>query len=134
MPLYTGGMRDARHEEARHQVERAEAAVERTRRLVARQTRAAWLGLSAGAGRITALTQGLVASEARLASTRMGAQIGDRSTLELLDAENDTADAALSLARARVGLLADRLRLAALAARLDEADLLRVEQTLLPPR
>ena len=112
----------------------AEAAVERTRRLVARQTRAAWLGLSAGAGRIAALTQGLVASEARLASTRMGAQIGDRSTLELLDAENDTADAALSLARARVGLLADRLRLAALAARLDEADLLRVEQALLPPR
>lgn len=134
VPLYTGGMRDARHEEALHQVERADASLERTRRLVARQTRAAWLGLSAGAGRVAALTQGVVASEARLASTRMGAEVGDRSTIELLDAENDAADAALSLARARVGLLADRLRLGALAARLEEVDLHRVDQALAPPR
>jgi outer membrane protein len=49
--------------------------------------------------------------------------VGDRTTLDLLAAENDVAQAELTLAHARVGLLLDRLRLVALAGRLDEAAL-----------
>ena len=120
VPLYTGGFRDARHEETLRLVEKADAELEKTRRDVARHVRAAWLGLDAGAARVAALEQALVASDARLASTRTGHQVGDRTTLDLLDAQNASATAALALTQARVALLVDRLRLAALAGRLDE--------------
>jgi outer membrane protein len=62
----------------------------------------------------------LKASNARLGATRLGREVGDRTTLELLNAESDAAAAELGLVRARIGLLLDRLRLAALAGALDE--------------
>jgi outer membrane protein len=120
VPLYTGGMREARHAETLRLLEKADAELERTRREVARHVRAAWLGLDAGLARVAALEQAVVASEARLASTRTGHQVGDRTTLDLLDAQNASATAALALTQARVAWLVDRLRLAALAGRLDE--------------
>lgn len=134
VPLWTGGMRDAKHEEALRHVERAEAELERTRREVARAVRAAWLGLTAGAARADALEQARVASAARLASTRTGHEVGDRTTLDVLNAEGDFAQAELALAQARVGLLLDRLRLDAMAGRLDETGLASVDTALDAPR
>jgi outer membrane protein len=130
VPLWTGGMRDARHEEALRLVERAQAELERTRREIARAVRAAWLGLTTGAARVEALEQARVASAARLASTRTGQEVGDRTTLDVLNAENDFAQAELVLAQARVGLLLDRLRLDALAGRVDESSLAAVDAAL----
>ena len=40
-----------------------------------------------------------------------GRQVGDRTTLDLLNAENDAASAELALLQARVAFLMDRLRL-----------------------
>jgi len=133
VPLYTGGFRDAKHEETLRLVDKADAELERARRDVARHVRAAWLGLDAGSARVAALAQAVVASDARLASTRTGHQVGDRTTLDLLDAQNASAAAALALTQARVALLLDRLRLAALAGRLD-ADLMREVDAAAGPR
>ena len=58
---------------------------------------------------------------------------GRRTTLELLNAENDAAAAELALLQARVALLLDRLRLAALAGKLDELQLQQVNASLLQP-
>jgi outer membrane protein len=90
---------------------------------VAQQVRAAWLGLSVGALRVQALAEGHSASVARRDATRLGLEVGQRTTLDWLNAENDAAFAQLSLAQSRVGLLLDRLRLAALTGQLDEAAL-----------
>jgi outer membrane protein len=130
VPLYTGGYRSARQEEALHLANKARADSDRTRQQVALQTRAAWLGLTVGAGRISALTEALRANRARLDATRLGRRVGDRTTLDLLNAENDTANAELALLQARIALLMDRLRLAALAGQLDEAALQAVNATL----
>ena len=123
VPLYTGGYRNARQEEALHLADKARADAERTRQQIAQQTRAAWLGLTVGASRIAALAEAFRANRSRLEATRLGLQVGDRTTLDLLNAENDTANAELALMQARVALLMDRLRLAALAGQLDEAAL-----------
>ena len=80
--------------------------------------------------RINALAEAQKASHARLDATRLGRSIGDRTTLDLLNAESDAAAADLNLTRARVGLLQDRLRLAALAGALDEALLMAVNASL----
>lgn len=133
VPLYTGGMRGAREQEALRLIEKAQAQADRARQQVAQQARTAWLGLSVGAGRIAALTQALSSTQARLESTRLGHQVGDRTTLDLLNAENDAASAELALLQARIELMMNRLRLAAAAGRLDEAWLRAVNSSLQMP-
>lgn len=123
IPLFTGGYRSARHQEALHLADKARSDGEHLRRQVTQQTRAAWLGISVGASRIAALEQALKASQSRLDATRLGRSVGDRTTLDLLNAENDATGAELALLQARIGVALDRLRLAALAGRLDESAL-----------
>lgn len=120
VPLYTGGMRAAQQAEALRGIERAQAELERVQLDVEQQARAAWLGLDVGAPRVQALAQSLAAAESRLDATRTGREVGQRTTLDLLNAENDASAARLALVQARAALLLDRLRLAALAGRLDE--------------
>lgn len=133
VPLYTGGYRSARQQEALHLADKARAEAERTRQQVALQTRAAWLGLTVGGGRIDALSAALRANAARLDATRLGLQVGDRTTLDLLNAQNDKASAELALLQTRISTLMDRLRLAALAGQLDDAQLQLVNATLQAP-
>ena len=135
MPLFTGGYRDAKQEEALRLADQSMAEVERTRQEVAQQVRAAWLGLSVGAERVQALAEALSASNSRREATQIGLGVGQRTTLDLLNAENDSAAAQLALAQGRVGLLLDRLRLAALVGQLDETTLRSVnaELTTAPP-
>lgn len=123
IPLFTGGYRSARYEEALHLVDKARAEGERLSQQIALQTRTAWLGITTGAGRVAALEQARKASQARLDATRLGHSVGDRTTLDLLNAENDASGADLVLLQARIAVALDRLRLAALAGGLDEREL-----------
>lgn len=133
MPLFTGGYRVAREQEALRLADKAQAEVERMREQVAQQVRAAWLGLGVGAERIQALDEALRAGVARLDATQVGYEVGQRTTLDLLNAQNETATIRLALARARVDLLLDRLRLHALAGRLDEGALQAANRDLAAP-
>ena len=130
VPLYTGGMREARQEQALRQLGQAQAQVDSTRQQVASQTHAAWLGLSAGAQRVQALDQALKASQSRLDATRTGREAGDRTLLDWLNAQNDAAATELALSQARGDLLLGGLRLALLAGQLDEQRLRMASQAL----
>lgn len=130
LPLYTGGWRSAKQDEAIRQHEKAEAEVDRTRQQVGQQTRAVWMGLQTGQARLQALQEANKASLARLDATRLGRQVGDRTTLELLQAENDAAAAELTLVQTRLELLMGKLRLQALAGQLSEAQLANVNTLL----
>lgn len=132
VPLYTGGLRSAQNAEGRALADKARAELERARLQVAQQTRAAWLDLAVGRSQDAALSAALQASRARLDATRVGLQAGDRTTLDLLNAENDAAAAELALLDARVRLLTRRLRLAALAGELDESVLQQANAQLQP--
>ena len=134
VPLYTGGMRSAQQTEAQARLAQAVAELESTRRQLALRTHGAWLELSIGATRTAALEAALEASRARLDATRVGLGAGDRTTLDLLNAENDLNAADLALLNARTGLLLGALRLATLAGRLDEARLQQVNALLQPSR
>jgi len=120
VPVFTGGYRSAQHDEAVGMAEKSRDDEARARQRVALQTRSAWLGLTVGATRVDALAAALQASQARLEATRLGHEVGDRSTLELLAAQSDAAAAELALLQGRIGLVMERLRLAALAGALDE--------------
>jgi outer membrane protein len=130
VPLYTGGYRSARQEEALRLEDKALAEVERTRAQIGQQTQAAWLGLRTGSARVNALAEALKATRARLDATRLGRQVGDRTTLDLLNAENDTSSSELALLQARVDVLINQMRLHAMAGQLDESRLLPVNAQL----
>jgi outer membrane protein len=130
IPIFTGGYRSAKHEEALHLVDKARSDGEFLHQQIALQTRAAWLGITVGASRITALEQAHKASQSRLEATRLGRTVGDRTTLDLLNAENAATAAELSLLQARIALTQDRLRLAAAIGSLDEEHLRTIDNLL----
>jgi outer membrane protein len=132
VPLYTGGWRNAKEQEALRLEDKARAEVERTRQQVGQLTRAAWLGLQSGQARLLALEEALTAQQARLDATRLGRQLGDRTTLDLLNAENDASAAELALLQARIDTLQNRLRLDALVGQLDAQRLQAVNNALQP--
>jgi outer membrane protein len=130
VPLYAGGGVSARHDEAVARITQAQAGLDDARQQAAQQARAAWLGVSVGRAQVDALAAAVRASAARLDATRTGHQAGERTTLDLLNAENDHAAAQLALAQARVQVQLDGLRLARLAGVLDEPRLQRLQQAL----
>ncbi len=123
VPIYTGGYRSAKLEEALRLQDKASAELDRARQQVNQQTRAAWLALQTGASRLTALSEARKASLARLDATRLGRQVGDRTTLDLLQAENDASGAELAVLQARIELLLTQLKLQAYSGQLDEQQL-----------
>lgn len=118
LPLYTGGWRDGKLKEAMAAQDKAVAAFDATSRQVFQQARATWMALESGQARLSALEAALDASQARLEATRLGRQVGDRTTLELLAAENDKASAVWLWTQARTEVLVNQLRLDAQMGRL----------------
>lgn len=130
VPLYTGGWRSAKLQEAGQLQLKAQAELERTRLQVSQMTRSAWLAVQSGQARIAALEAADTASQARLDATQLGRQVGDRTTLDLLNAQNDASAAQLALLQARIDVLMGQLRLHALAGQLDAQKLQAVNAAL----
>ena len=123
VPIFTGGMRSARHAEAIARSDQARADLRAVQQAVARQTQAAWLGVTSGAARVRALEQARQSAQLRLQATELGHDNGARSTLELLNAQTDAFAAERALREARYTLLMNHLRLRAAAGTLDEESL-----------
>lgn len=132
VPLYTGGWRSAKLQEATHLQSKAQAELERTRLQISQMTRAAWLAVQSGQSRLAALQAANTASQARLDATQLGRQVGDRTTLDVLNAHNDASAAQLGLLQARMELLVAQLRLHAMAGQLDASKLQAVNAALQP--
>ena len=123
LPLYTGGYRSAKLQEAVSAQAQAEAEYELAVQQTQQQARSVWLALQTGPARLSALQAAWKASTARLDATRLGRQVGDRTTLDLLQAENDAAQAELAWLRAQTELLQTRLQLDALSGSLSVTSL-----------
>lgn len=130
IPLFTGGMRSAQREEARALRRKARAELEVTDQQVRQQVRSAWLGLNTAAARVRALQRLHGSARERLEATRLGVEIGERTALELLDAEADFLRAGTDFQKAQADWLLADLRLHAAAGTLSETDLARVDHHL----
>jgi outer membrane protein len=130
IPLYTGGMRSARGEEAIALAEKAGYDVEAARKAVALQTRGAWLGAVGGMTRIPAYERAIESARSRLDATETGHEVGARTTLDLLNAQADLFRTMRELAHAKYQVLLDRIALARAAGELTEEDLRAVNANL----
>jgi len=132
VPLYTGGYRSAKLQEAVSAQAQAEAEYELTVQQTQQQARSVWLALQTGPARLSALQAAWKASTARLDATRLGRQVGDRTTLDLLQAQNDAAQSELAWLRAQTELLQTRLQLDALTGSLSVQSLQGLNAQLAP--
>jgi len=123
IPLFTGGIRSSKYTESVHLIDKAKSEGELLRQQLLLQTRAAWLGITVGESRVAALIQAYKASMARLDATRLGHSEGDRTTLELLNAENDATSSELAVVQAQIAVAINRLKLAQLNGSLDDSTL-----------
>ena len=134
IPLFTGGMRDAKRDEAVALAERARADLARTRQIVERQTRAAWTAVRVGTAQVRAYEQALVSAKSRLDATELGVEAGGRTMLDLLDAQTAFHAADSTWTRARYEWLLGRIRLAAAAGEAGEETIQTAASVLGRPR
>lgn len=123
LPLYAGGAIDSRQREAlarRSQAEQEVAVAQRDMRL---QVQDAFLAVKTGVARVAALTQSLLSARTALEATTLGRDVGSRTELDVLDAQQRVFTTQLDLAQARVDYLLGRVRLSATAGDLYEGDL-----------
>ena len=132
LPIYQGGLTSSRVREAVANQEKARQDLENATREASLQARQAYLNVSSGVARVRALEQALVSTRAQLDSTRLGLDVGVRTNLDVLDAEQQVLSARRDLASARYDYLLSRLALKAAVGSLNPADLAEIDQLLKP--
>lgn len=130
IPLFTGGMRNAKYEEAIALEGQAKDETEAMRLKASQQARATWLGITIGKSKVKAIEQALHSSKVKLDATELGREVGDRTTLDVLNAEQEYHSTRTELFRARYQTLLSYLSLAATAGALDEKRLMEVNAVL----
>ncbi len=130
LPLYQGGGTDARVREAAANLERARFELDNARREAALQARQAYLGVVSGEARAKAMEQALVSNEAQLRSTKLGLEVGVRTRVDVLNAEQQRFTTLRDLAAARYQVLLAGLQLKAAAGQLGEDDLKAIDALL----
>lgn len=130
VPLYTGGMRDARYQEAIALEQQALSQTDVARQSAVRDARSAWMAVTVGQGQVKALEQALRSAEIKLDSTKLGRDVGDRTTLDVLNSEQELHNTRLALSRSRYQVLQALLNLSAAAGELDEVRLQEINEAL----
>jgi outer membrane protein len=133
LPIYQGGLTSSRVREAVANQEKARQDVEVATREAGLQARQAWLNVNSGVARVRALEQALVSTQAQLDSTKLGLEVGVRTNLDVLNAEQQVLSAQRDLAGARYASLLAGLALKAAIGSLSPEDLAEIDQYLRPP-
>jgi outer membrane protein len=124
VPLYRGGSLDSKLRESlakKTQSEQELSAAQRDARL---QVQDQFLAVKTGVSRIGSLEQSVRSAQTALEATTLGRDLGTRTELDVLDAQQRVFSTQLELAQARSDYLLGRIRLAAAAGELQPADLL----------
>jgi outer membrane protein len=112
--------------------ERARQDLEESVREASLRARDAYLTVNSTAARVRALEQALVSSKAQRDSTKLGLEVGVRTSLDVLNAEQQVRSAQRELAAARYNHLQSRLLLKTAIGTLSPADLAELDQSLKP--
>jgi len=129
IPLFQGGAVNSKWREAEANRERANLELENARRNVALQTRQAYLGVVSGIAQVRAFQQALASSESVLEASKLGHEVGVRTNLDVLNAQQQLFATRRDLYQAQYNYLLSKLRLKAAIGSLNEDDLQKVNQS-----
>lgn len=101
VPLYQSGAAYSRIREAKQLRAQSREEVERQRRLAEETATRAWETLTAARASIQSINKQIEAAEIALEGVSREAEVGSRTVLDVLDAEQELLDARVSLVRAR---------------------------------
>jgi len=127
LPIFSGGMNRSRIQQSVYQHRAALETVERITRQTERLTRDAYLGVTSEISRVEALRQALESSQLALVATTAGEEVGQRTGVDVVNAQNDVRQAETSYATARYEYLLNILRLKQAVGSLSAEDLAEID-------
>ncbi|MBI5659528.1 MAG: TolC family outer membrane protein [Nitrosomonadales bacterium] len=130
VPLFQGGAIQSRVREAEANHDRAREELENARRTAALQARQAYLGVVNGIAQVKALQQALKSGESVLEASKLGQEVGVRTNLDVLNAQQQLYSTRRDLLQAEYNYLISQLKLKAAVGTLSEEDLAKVNQAL----
>lgn len=130
IPLYQGGAITSREREAAANKQKAQDEVEAARRQAELQARQAFLNVTSTVAQVKALEQALASTQSQLDSTNLGYEVGVRTSVDVLNAQQQLYSAKRDLLQARYTYLLSILQLKAAAGVLQDSDLEDINKTL----
>ena len=100
VPFYSGGSSYSRVRQAKEQRSQRQLQIVAARRTVEEQVNNAWINLKAAEATITSTKAQVDANEIALEGVRQEAEVGSRTTLDVLDAEQELLNSRVDLVRA----------------------------------
>jgi outer membrane protein len=126
IPLYQGGGTTSRVREALALRDKARQDLENARRAAELASRQGFLGVVNGSAQLKALQAALVSSQSSLDSTRLGREVGVRTQVDVLNAQQQLFSTRRDLAQATYNYLLSLLRLKAAVGTLSEEDFVKI--------
>lgn len=130
VPIFQGFSVQSRVREALAKRDQARKELENVQRTTALQVRQNYLKVTNGIAQVKALKQALISSRSQLDSTVLGQEVGVRTEVDVLNAQQQYFSARRDLAQAYYDYLMARLQLKAEVGELDEDDLLEINALL----
>ena len=130
VPIYQGGLVSSRVREAVANEDKARQDLENARRTAELTARQTYLGVTSGIAQVRALEAALVSSQSSFDSTRLGQEVGVRTQVDVLNAQQQLSQTRRDLAQAKYNYILALLRLKSAAGQLTEQDLALVNSWL----
>lgn len=130
VPLYLGGAVNSRERQSALNLQRAIDDLDLARRQATLETQRAYLNLSSSIAQVKAFEQALKSSQTQLDSTKLGYEVGVRTSVDVLNAQQQLFSAKRDLLEARYNYLVNIIRLKAATGLVTEADLADINQQL----
>jgi outer membrane protein len=130
VPIFAGGLTQSRVREALANRDRADQDLENAQRTVAQSVRQNFLNVTSGIAQVRALEQALTSTQSQLDSTILGRDVGVRTSVDVLNAQQQVYQTRRDLQQARYSYLLNTLRLKAAAGQLAEGDVEAVNRAL----
>jgi outer membrane protein len=129
-PFYEGGLIQSRVRQALANREKADQDLENTVRTVAQSVRQNYLNVTSGIAQVQALERALTSTQSQLDSTILGRDVGVRTSVDVLNAQQQVYQTRRDLQQARYNYLLNTLRLKSAAGQLAEVDVEDVNRAL----
>ena len=131
IPLYAGGAITSKARQAVLNKQKALDDVDIARRNTDLETQRAYLNLGTTIAQVKALEQALTSSQSQLDSTKLGYEVGVRTSVDVLNAQQQLFSAKRDLLQARYSYLVNIIRLKAASGLVSEPDLQDINQQLM---
>jgi outer membrane protein len=131
IPIYEGGATSSKARQAVYNKQKAQDDLDLARRQADLEAQRTYLNLNSSIAQVKALDQALISSQSQLDSTKLGYEVGVRTSVDVLNAQQQFFSAKRDLLQARYNYLVNIIRLKSAAGLVAEVDLVDINQQLI---